>query len=379
MSASKLFVGDPAPMFKAASTSNPDYDFSSAAGRYLVIAFLGSSASPHSAQALAAVQENRYLFDDMNAAFFGVSIDVTDMQQQRLKEMLPGIRYFWDFDLKVSALYGAIDKETELQKAEKSGRVSYKPYWLVLDPMMRVLHRAPLMHSKQVFDFIKNLPPSDGHAGVPMHAPVLILPRVFEPALCRHLIDLYNKHGGKESGFMREQNGKTVLVIDHSFKRRRDYDIEDPAVRQSVAARIFERVAPELKKAYNFIATRMERYIVSCYNHEESGGYFRAHRDNTTMGTAHRRFAISINLNAEEYEGGELMFPEFGSRTYRAPTGGAVVFGCGLLHEATPVTKGSRYAFLPFLYDEEAARQREENNKFLGEGVQPYRRDQRQA
>jgi predicted 2-oxoglutarate/Fe(II)-dependent dioxygenase YbiX len=32
-----------------------------------------------------------------------------------------------------------------------------------------------------------------------------------------------------------------------------------------------------------------------------------------------------------------------------------VVFSCALLHEATPVTRGRRYAFLPFFYDEAGA------------------------
>jgi hypothetical protein len=36
------------------------------------------------------------------------------------------------------------------------------------------------------------------------------------------------------------------------------------------------------------------------------------------------------------------------------------------LHAVTKVTSGSRYAFLPFLYDEEAAKIREANAKFLG-------------
>ena len=82
---------------------------------------------------------------------------------------------------------------------------------------------------------------------------------------------------------------------------------------------------------------------------------------------------ITINLNAGDYDGGDLRFPEYGGRTYRAPTGGAVVFSCSLLHEATPVTRGKRYAFLPFLYNEEAARIREANNPYLGEGVGEYR------
>ena len=102
---------------------------------------------------------------------------------------------------------------------------------------------------------------------------------------------------------------------------------------------------------FQFKVTRLERYLVACYDAAD-GGYFRPHRDNETLGTAHRRFAVSINLNAEQFEGGDLRFPEFGTRTYRPPTGGAVVFCCSLQHEATPVTRGRRYAFLPFLYDE---------------------------
>lgn len=123
---------------------------------------------------------------------------------------------------------------------------------------------------------------------------------------------------------------------------------------------------------HHFDATRMERYIVACHDSAE-GGRFAAHRDNTTGGTAHRRFAVTINLNAEEFEGGELRFPEYGRRSWRAPTGGAVVFSCSLPHQALPVTAGVRYAFLPFLYDEAAARVREANNAKLGEGVGAYR------
>jgi predicted 2-oxoglutarate/Fe(II)-dependent dioxygenase YbiX len=42
-----------------------------------------------------------------------------------------------------------------------------------------------------------------------------------------------------------------------------------------------------------------------------------------------------------------------------------VVFSCSLLHEATPVTRGTRYVFLPFLYDDAAAKVREQNLAFL--------------
>jgi predicted 2-oxoglutarate/Fe(II)-dependent dioxygenase YbiX len=133
-----------------------------------------------------------------------------------------------------------------------------------------------------------------------------------------------------------------------------------------VQARIHRRLVPQVQRAFQFKATRIERHIICCYD-AGTGGYFRPHTDNSTLGTAHRRFAVSIGLNAEEYEGGDLRFPEFGPRTYRPTTGGAIVFSCSLLHEALPVTRGRRFAVLPFLYDEAAAKVRLDNARHLSD------------
>jgi predicted 2-oxoglutarate/Fe(II)-dependent dioxygenase YbiX len=152
---------------------------------------------------------------------------------------------------------------------------------------------------------------------------------------------------------MRDVDGNTVTVrvLDHRLKRRRDCLLSDPNLITEVHQRLERRLLPEIAKAFQFRVTRCERHLIACY---EPGGHFRQHRDNTTKVTAHRRFAVTLNLNADAYEGGDLRFPEFCARTYRAPTGGAIVFGCSILHEALPVTNGTRYAFLPFLYDEAA-------------------------
>jgi predicted 2-oxoglutarate/Fe(II)-dependent dioxygenase YbiX len=128
--------------------------------------------------------------------------------------------------------------------------------------------------------------------------------------------------------------------------------------------RIERRIFPEILKGYSYKATRIARYIVSCYLAED-GGHFRAHRDNTSKRTAHRRFAVSINLNAE-FDGGELSFPEYGPRSLKPPPGAAVVFSCALLHAVSPVAHGRRYAFLPFLYDEEAHRSRKAYFESIG-------------
>jgi predicted 2-oxoglutarate/Fe(II)-dependent dioxygenase YbiX len=170
---------------------------------------------------------------------------------------------------------------------------------------------------------------------------------------------------------MREVDGKTVEIRDTRHKVRRDVVLEDQAIIRQTQVRIQRRIVPQIQKVHQFQVTRMERYLVACYAAEELG-HFRAHRDNTTKGTAHRRFAVSINLN-DAFEGGEISFPEYGPKSFKLPTGTACVFSCSLLHQVSPVTAGKRYAFLPFLYDDAAAKIREANNAFLGEGVGPYK------
>ncbi len=366
-----LLPGDPAPWFYQRSLSNPRYAFNSVGGRYVVLCFFGSATDPLSRAALDAVIAHRAIFDDSNMCFFGVSADPRDEAQRLIAEMLPGIRYFLDYDLSVARRMGAAPREIAAGEAN----VPMRRLWLVLDPTLRVQAVFPFAGQAggfgEVLNHLKALPPADRFAGFELQAPILILPNVFEPAFCARLIALYEKHGSEESGFMREVGGQTVLTHDHAHKRRKDYTIEDETLVRETQQRVLRRIVPEIQKAHQFKATRMERYIVSCYAAEDSG-HFRAHRDNTTAGTAHRRFAVSINLNAD-FEGGEIGFPEYGPRRFKPPPGGACVFSCSLLHEVSPVTRGRRYAFLPFLYDDEAAKIREANNVHLGEGVARYR------
>ena len=114
-----------------------------------------------------------------------------------------------------------------------------------------------------------------------------------------------------------------------------------------------------------------DSHVVLSYS-AEGKHFFGAHRDNGAPTTADRAFALSLNLN-DDFDGGEVSFPEYGPRSFKPPPGGAVVFSCSLLHAVSQVTRGKRYAFLPFLYDDAAAKVRETNNRFLGEGVGAYR------
>jgi predicted 2-oxoglutarate/Fe(II)-dependent dioxygenase YbiX/peroxiredoxin len=360
--------GDPIPWFSARTHSTDDFQFSAAAGRYVVLSFLGSTARRDAQQIITDITAGRREFDDDRLCFFGVITDPQDFSAGRVRELLPGIRYFEDFSGSISRSYDALPRDL----SGVNVLTDYRPFSLLLDTRLRVLQRVPIEpsgegHVARLLDLARSLPDLGTQHPAEVQAPVLIVPRIFEPELCEELITYYRTHENEDSGFMRDVGGKTVGVYDYGTKRRRDCQIEDETLRKRCMHRIHDRLAPEIRRAYQFSATRMERYIVACYEGEH-GGHFRAHRDNTTKGTAHRRFAVSVNLNAD-YEGGYVWFPEFGRQLFRPPAGGAVVFSCSLLHEATRVTSGTRFVFLPFLYDDEAARIREQNAQFLGGNI----------
>jgi predicted 2-oxoglutarate/Fe(II)-dependent dioxygenase YbiX len=352
--------GDPAPWFQQRATNNPNYLFHTLGGRYVLLCFFATAGDAAGRAALDAIAAHRPLFDYERMCAFGVTLDPADVAESRIAESVPGIRHFLDFDGTVSRQFGLLPQDGPVDPS------AVRRIWVLLDPMLRVMAVFPLAEHAAVFATLERLPAPERFAGFEIPPPVLVLPNVFEPALCRHLIGLYEADGGEDTGVMQDVDGKTVEVRGTRSKKRRDFTIVDQQLIGQLQARFRRRVTPEIEKVHFFKPTRMERYIVSCYAAEE-GGVFTAHRDNTTAGTAHRRFAVSINLNAE-FEGGEVSFPEYSPRGFKAPPGGAVVFSCSLLHAVSLVTSGRRYAFLPFLYDEAAARIREANAGMLADG-----------
>src|SRR5262249_18488152 len=154
------------------------------------------------------------------------------------------VRWFWDFDGAVSRAYGA---------ADEGGAEVDRPHTLLLDERLRCLaawpfDESPQTHAERVLGLLAQLP----RAGQPGPAPVLVVPRLFEPELCRALVRYYEERGGEESGFVRDVGGKTVTVVDHLYKKRRDQEVADPALQKSCLVRLRDRLVPEILKAYQF-------------------------------------------------------------------------------------------------------------------------------
>jgi len=231
---------------------------------------------------------------------------------------------------------------------------------LALDPNQRVLERLDLDDAAALPGAIAQLgatmarPAWSSPGVISAGAPALMIPQVFEDALCAELIALFEADGGAQSEVFELEGGAERWKVDPRYKMRRDYQRFDESWNMRFAELLRRRVLPEIDKCFAFRATGFEAFKLSRYDAEQ-GGYHRPHRDNVSADVHHRRFAMSINLNSGDYEGGQLRFPEYGPELYQPPRGGAVVFSSSLLHEALPVTRGRRYVFLTF-FDSDQAR-----------------------
>lgn len=180
-------------------------------------------------------------------------------------------------------------------------------------------------------------------------APVLIVPDVFEADLCAELVRYFLEdcQGGEPSGVVVYEQARPSFVIDPEIKLRREALVREPALEQRMHERLARRALPEIERVFQFRTARRDPFKLLGY--DAGAGYFRPHRDNETPDVAHRRFALSINLNAGDYAGGEFRYPEFGPALHAPATGEALVFSCSLLHEVTPVVEGRRLAMTTFL------------------------------
>ncbi|HEX5276997.1 MAG TPA: 2OG-Fe(II) oxygenase [Fluviicoccus sp.] len=346
-------IGEPAPWFVAPSSVNPAFHFDTLGGHHIVLCFLGDCRNPAARSILESFLNAQAELSQREVVFLAVTCNPDDQPLSNLISYTGYVKFIWDFNQHVSSLYGCIEHD--------SGTASrYRPVTVVINSLLQIAAalpwRDPSTHASDVLDYCRRQP--QRMTGVALaQAPVLRVPGVLSADDCSMLIRLYRESGGNPSGFMRLESGRTVPAFDPDFKRRRDIRLEDhPDMQRRVSRRIETRLLPYIRHALRFDPTRFERYVVGCYDARDHGTFL-PHRDNTSPGTRHRRFAMSLPLN-EDYIGGDLRFPEFGMQRYRPAAGEAIVFSAALLHEVTPVTRGERFVLLCFFHDEADAKLR---------------------
>jgi predicted 2-oxoglutarate/Fe(II)-dependent dioxygenase YbiX len=247
----------------------------------------------------------------------------------------------------VTATAGGIAGDCILDRAGELSRVFAlaSPFAIVVDAAGRVAALVAEPDGERVLAEVSRLHRASLPLVVRAHAPVLLLDRVLDPALCRTLIDCWQA-GEKRCNEVGSGAGNAVNA---DVKRRQDVEIADAHLFVEVRDCLVRRVAPAILQAFQTQVAVIEAPRIGCYD-AASGGWFRRHRDNTSRSTAHRQFALSLNLNpADEYDGGEVRFPEYGRELYRPAPGEALVFSSSLLHEVVPVIRGRRFGLFTFL------------------------------
>ncbi len=245
---------------------------------------------------------------------------------------------------------------------EQAGVDDCGPVVLVVDRSQRIIARLDATPAEDAvaaaLATLETLP-NDAPTTLSSPAPVLMISNLFDRALCTRLIETFNS-GLQTVGAMAsvDLDGRPVNRVEEGKKHRRDVELDPTsAMHAHVLDLLDRRLVPEIRRAFHIEIAHIDRVLIARY--DETGGYFRRHRDNTAPHVAYRQFALSVNLNTEAYDGGELIFPEYSGHRYQPPTGAGVVFSGSLLHEALPIRRGQRYVLLTFLHDAAAEARRQ--------------------
>lgn len=259
---------------------------------------------------------------------------------------------------KHSSLFGLMSDEQGFISARfgiaPDDRVGYA-FWL--DENLRVIDRFALDKTDDLAPVIEAMWKANFSITprvVAHQAPVITIPNLLPPHICAQAIEYFENDAWREQGKVGEVGMATVST---SNKIRVD-SYPKGEMRALLDDYMRKNMFPEVEKVTGVRLTSREQYKIGCYDARE-GGFFSPHRDNFDRSLRYRRYAITLNLN-DDFEGGELVFPEYGPILYRAATGGATVFPCSLMHKANKVTKGKRYMLVTFFYGEAEAAWRKE-------------------
>lgn len=185
----------------------------------------------------------------------------------------------------------------------------------LLGPNLRLLETCrsgPLPEQlRQLADAAAPLLAQPRGAPLTQHAPVLLLPGVLTPSEQAHL-------AGGARGLPDPCSGKDGVALDNAL-----------------AATLF----PEIGRLFGVElgqASGTTICHVSAVDTWPCGG----NEPSAAQAISGRRFAVTINLT-DDYQGGEILFPEYGSILYRPPAGTALVSPGPMIRRFLPVTAGT--------------------------------------
>jgi hypothetical protein len=173
-------------------------------------------------------------------------------------------------------------------------------------------------HAAWALDVLRRRPRREAMALTAV-APVLLLPEVLDAEIC----------------------GSLVAQLDSAGAAKGAVPIADPALAERIGRIMLRRIGPEVDKVFSFDDFTFEALMLRRDDAapEAASDLLRERTEGSDIG---RGFSILLDLGTGDYQGGEILFPEYGPHRYLPGTGGAVVYSDTLLRELRPVTAGRR-------------------------------------
>jgi peroxiredoxin len=337
-----LAVGDIAPPCALATAEGKTIDLrgDDVSGAPMVLAFWPRLEAEAVAAQMAALAETLPALRAAGARVFAVTL----ANARAAGEARPPVPLLLDRDGKAFANFGAGTRDQPTTVVLRQNNHVYA-----------VLKTEAAGQGAAALSAVRALVAERTSAAERPHPPILVVPDVLSAEDCRRLIQVYETRG---KVFLEPGHGADQMTTDYKMRipeygraDRIDHWIIDKDTAGFIDGRLGARLFPEIRKAFQYPVTRRERMRIGCYTGSR-GGEAHGHRDDSEVISAHRRFAVSINLNGEEFEGGALRFLEYGDQEYRPATGAAIVFSSSILHEALEVRSGRRFVLLAFLFGE---------------------------
>lgn len=313
----RLTAGDYAPRHVLAEDGQTAlFDLDLYAGRFTLLAFMGSLALPDNDVVLKTLKAAEGLFTQPNAQFVGVGVDVQPGRGEFSADSR--ITMVRDPEFRIAQAFGA------LQPSPEGGR--FTPLWMILDPAGRVRDVLPMGRPDRAFEIYMQVLKAASLL-FRRNLPVLEQPRVIEAELCQGLID---ELAPKLIEFD-EMPGVSFVPLSASQQA------------QDVVQRLERRVAPAVRNAFDFPAKTIENmtFVRRAYVRDPKIERVRiraqaAMRDKLVM-------AVWMPLDEYSYRGGNLSFPEFSDSPQEVPQGAALVHSGLMLRQVSPVDSEHRY------------------------------------
>ncbi len=337
-----LKVGDIVPMFALLDHEKKVREIQNYGGAKVALFFLPVKSEAYIKDFFEYLDANRAKADELNL-FRVYIVNCSPEEATKIKEKYNVPALIWT------------DQSAALFKAFGIGNTAkLKPLSVVLGKNLRIKYKFDDTNAiNNLADVLRAAKAIDTEMGEPVvikkQAPVMLVENAISEDLRQRILK-YWQEGRQYKGTI-GVGGKEKVS---KGKIRTDVNIYDKNFLAEIDDALSKTAYHELKKIAAFNVTHREKYKIGRYTAEEQGHY-NQHRDTGVPELAFRRYSMSLCLG-EEYEGGYLEFTEYDNCRYKLEPRTALLFPSALLHKITPVTSGTRFVMVSFLFGDEEAK-----------------------